>query len=480
MSNPQKTNLLPIISIEKLLSSDPLRELKLSFRLAWQYIHRGRKWTLALTIFLMAVAFVNLVFMSSLLNGIVQGAERQVRNSSSGEIYLTPDLKHKYFSDAPKIRDRLKQLPEINQVDLALSIYGELAADDYKVPTQIRVVKPSNYEQTLNLNDNVIDGKFLSNDDEEGILLGYELIAGAEERQVPKSLEGTKVGGKIQLQINGFEFTTTVRGVFKTKYIEADRTAIISQTTWNRLLDKLAEERHQTDQKIIDQAKLPSEINGQLPPAISQILNQQVEKQTNDLLAEQKKFFDLFPGKTDFNLITIRSNPKKIPQTIEAIKQLNFENVTVQSWKESAGFMTSVNDSFIGINAIMLVVGIIIAGVTIFIVIYVDVINKRRQIGIQRAIGVKPRIIVTSYVWLSIFYAICGILVGLGLFYAILVPYFLAKPLNLPITNAHLELEPTQLLLRAQIVLIVSVISGLTPAILATRTKMLEAILGRG
>ena len=142
--------------------------------------------------------------------------------------------------------------------------------------------------------------------------------------------------------------------------------------------------------------------------------------------------------------------------------------------------MDTITGSFQSLNAIMLIVGIIIAAVTIFIVIYVDIINKRRQIGIQRAIGVKPRVIVFSYVLLALFYAVCGIAVGLAIFLGGLVPYVVAHPFSLPIADVTLNISWWELLFRAEVVLVVAIISGAIPAIMASRMKMLEAILGKG
>lgn len=422
----------PVISMKKLLKASPLHEFGLALRLSFLYVRRGRKWTMALTIFLMAVAFVNLVFMSSLLNGIVKGTERQVRDHSSGEIYLAPTLGHKYIKDPESVIATLRQIPELDAISPQLLIYGELTAKDYSVASQIKVLEGS--DQTFAINRQVTSGVYISDTDSAGILLGHELVAPASERQIPASLEQIKVNDEVNLKFGGVKLPLTVRGVFKTKYIEADRTALISRHTWKQLAEDLAK------------YSLPA---------------------------------DLVPPADAVNIITIRTNPAEIPATLEKIRALSLPDLEAHPWKDSAGFMVSVTKSFLGIDAIMFVVGVVIAGVTIFIVIYVDVINKRRQIGIQRALGVKPRIIVTSYVFLSVFYAIFGILVGLAIFYLALVPYFDFHPLSLPVTDARLDLESTQLTLRISIVMFVSILSGLIPAIMATKTKMLDAILGR-
>jgi len=62
------------------------REFLLGWRLMRQYIVRGRKWTLALTTLLVAVAFINLAFASSLLTGITHAIEHQVKSLMVGEI----------------------------------------------------------------------------------------------------------------------------------------------------------------------------------------------------------------------------------------------------------------------------------------------------------------------------------------------------------------------------------------------------------
>ena len=470
---------VPRITTKKLLRASIAKEIGLGGRLTSLYIRRGRKWTMGLTVFLMAIAFVNLIFMASLLNGIVSGTERQVRDNSSGEIYLTPNLTNKTIAEPDKIIEQLKTIPGVDHLASSLTFYGELKHDDYDVATQIRVIDADQSRQILNLAQAMQTGEYLSEDDEAAVVLGSELIAPANERQIPKSLEKSQVGDRIKLKINGLAFDVTIKGVFRTKYIEADRSVVMSRKTWEGIVDKLEKDFAKNRQEIVAKASLPSNLTAILPSQVNQELTQRADDQAESLLKEQEKVFALFPGKNDVNLITIRTAPTKITQVKQAIADLNLPNITVHSWREAAGFMTSVSNSFIGINAIMLVVGIVIAGVTIFIVIYVDVINKRRQIGIQRAIGVKPRIIVFSYVLLSIFYAICGVALGLIIFYAILVPYFAAHPFSLPVTDASLDLEINQLLFRAGIVMAVTITSGLAPAIMATRVKMLDAILGR-
>lgn len=464
---------------DKILKSNVAKEARLSFRLAWLYIVRGRKWTLALTIFLMSIAFINLVFMSSLLNGIITDTNRQVRDTNSGEIYLRPSDNEKYIADAEEIVTKLEELPNVKAVMPQLTLFGELNLGKHKAQAPIKIVDSKTAKQALALPQYVTSGEFI--DGKAEILLGYQLVAEGDDKQIPRSLEGAKVGDEVELKINGFTMPVKIGGVFRSKFIEADQTAFISTTTWHKFVDLLEADVTKTKDKIKDQAVLPEELSGKLPSVFIDGINEKLDDQAQELLTAQDDFIDLFPKRDAVDTIVIRTTDLSvIDDTIAEIKELGISGVDIFDWNEAAGFVSSINDSFVGIDAIMLVVGIIIAAVTIFIVIYVDVINKKRQIGIQRAIGVKPRIIVFSYLLLSMFYAFCGVIVGIVLFYSVLVPYFIAHPLDIPVADVSLNLAWEQLLIRAEIVMVVSIISGLVPSILASRAKILDSILGRG
>jgi putative ABC transport system permease protein len=134
--------------------------------------------------------------------------------------------------------------------------------------------------------------------------------------------------------------------------------------------------------------------------------------------------------------------------------------------------------SFGSITALLSFVGLMIAAVTIFIVIYIDVMNRKQEIGVLRAIGIKAWIIRATYMLQAAAYALFGIALGLGIFFAALVPFFAVRPLSLPICDAVLVVDAKYLVVRALAVLAVAVVSGLIPALLATRASILDAIVG--
>lgn len=391
------------------------REFLLGWRLMRQYIVRGRKWTLALTTLLVAVAFINLAFASSLLTGITHAIEHQVKSLMVGEIYLDAKEPGKFIANADEKVAAIKRIDGVRMVDKVLSFDTLLVSGDAYTRAAVNVVDPKTFGETLDIEKHIESGAFLKNDDE--IVLGSRLL-------VRTALDGAKVGDTISMKINGKDVKVKVGGISNTKYIYADDAAYISRALW---------------QKISGEA-----------------------------------------NSTAATMIIVRAANGKDNEVKKALENLKYTDVRIHDWRDAASYMDTISGSFISLDAIMLLVGIIIAAVTIFIVIYVDIINKRRQIGIQRAIGVKPRVIVFSYILLSLFYAVCGVAAGLAIFFGGLVPFFLAHPFRLPIADVTLYVSPPQLVFHAEIVLVVAIISGAIPAIMASRMKMLDAILGRG
>jgi putative ABC transport system permease protein len=233
------------------------------------------------------------------------------------------------------------------------------------------------------------------------------------------SLKGVKVGDKVTLSFDSTSKEFTVKGIFYAKFVDTDQRAFITRQAL-----------HEMNQLLDDKA----------------------------------------------TSIIIKVDKTGTEKTI--ISHLENANIpaTFYSWEKTAGFMSSVADSFLSINVILSFVGVLIAAVTIFIVIYIDISNKRQAIGILRAIGIKPYLIRAAYVLQSAIYSLAGVIVGTGIFYGLLVPYFNFHPFSLPIGDASLMVNPVDFTSRAEAIIVVAILSGLLPAILITRIKILDAI----
>jgi putative ABC transport system permease protein len=396
-------------------------EWRIPFFLISRHIRRGSKWTLALIIFLMAIAFINMVFATSLFNGIIATSDAHVIDTYAGHITIYPNAEDDVISNTDR---ELKKIRAVSWVKAATAHYmlpaSSMKYKNIKSTFRLVAVNPSDERKVTTVYQSMQSGKYLDPNDKKGILLGAQ-VTGSKEA-ASRSLKGVKVGDTVKVTLQGTEYSFIVRGIFYSNYIETDFQTFV------------------TEKAMRDVAPY-------------------MKDQASSILIR----------------INTPGNEDKIISTLKA-RGVKGE---MHPWKDSAGLMKNVSASFVSIDVILSLVATLIAAVTIFIVIYVDITNKRSQIGILRALGVRPYLIHMVYILQSAVYSIAGVLAGTIMFFGILVPYFVAHPFALPMGNAELAINVGNFLLRAETIFWVALASGLIPAIMVTRMNMLDEIRGK-
>lgn len=397
-------------------------ELRIPFYLTWKHLIRGNKWTLLLIIFLMAVAFINLIFVASLFNGIIDNTNKQIINTSTGHIFITPKEGNDYIDNVDQVLPVVKKTEGVIAASSQMTVPANLKYKNIKGNWQILAVNPDDEKNVTNVSQKMIEGSYLSPDDTDQIIIGRQIAGGEGVEDNAFSFKGAKVGEKVTLSFDSVNRNFTIKGIFYTKFLDTDGRAFITQKALEEMM----------------------------PPLDNKATN-----------------------------MVVRLNKMGVEEaTIDKLKATGID-ANIYSWKEAAGLMASITKSFLSINVIMSFVAVLIAAVTIFIVIYIDISNKKKQIGILRAIGVKPYIIVSSYLIQAAVYSVAGVLLGTGLFYAAIVPYFIAHPFALPIGDATLLVNFADFIARAESIIWVAILASLIPAIIITRIKILDAIRER-
>jgi putative ABC transport system permease protein len=398
------------------------RSIAIPFFLMTRQLRSGNKWTLSLTVFLIAVAFVNLIFVAALFNGIITGSNEQIIRTITGDVFLTPPAEQETFTDAAALVRSVRATPGVAAVSAELAIPGNLRYQNVKGNWAIIAVQPSAQAQVTNLCNSIARGACLADDDSDGILLGRQLAGGSGVELDSFSLHGAEVGAAVELLVGANVVKTfIVRGIVDSKFMNADQRAFITTAGVASFQPTLANQS-------------------------TTIIVRAAEGTTAEQLRDRLAGADLAAA--------------------------------VHLWEDAAGLMKSVTGSFMSINVLLSTVAILIAAVTIFIVIYIDISNKRQQIGILRAIGISPHVIRAQYVLQSALYAIAGVVLGFVLFTAVLVPYFHAHPFVLPIGDMILVPDPADFSIRVISIVAVAIASGLVPAFIVTRLKLLSAIWG--
>lgn len=395
-------------------------ESRIPFFLIWRFITRSNKWTLGLTIFLMAVAFINLVFITSLFNGIVEGSNDQIINTYVGHVAMTPPENHDTIENVPIVLDAIRNTTGIVGASAQNTVPAEMKYKNKTISREIVAINPNDEKTVTNIATKMVAGAYLSENDVNGIILGRQIAGGLDVE--PGAFDGVQVGDTMTLIVRGTAIDFIIRGIFDTKFATTDSRAFIAAQ------------------------------------AFAAINPSSVDQATKIVIRIDKK------GNEDKAIVALQAN--------------NIAG-TFNPWQDSAGLMKSVSSSFLSINVLMTFVGFLIAAVTIFIVIYIDIMNKKRQIGILRAIGIKAWIIRITYVLQTSVYSFVGVLVGTALFFLAIVPYFKAHPFVLPICDAVLVVNPADFIIRAESVIFVAIASGLIPVIIVTRMKILNTILGK-
>lgn len=408
-----------------------MRSLKVAFFLAFKSIVRGHRFTIALIISILALSFVNLVFITGILNGLTAAIQKQVINNFTSNIVIEPQeepVKKDFIIHQEDLQRQIEQIPGVITTSRHYKMYGTIAYDKDKngklksVSVEIIGIDPEQEKQITNVSQNMLDGQYLEGLGTGDIILGSELAGGYGGIQQETSLGGVKVGEKVRVTFsNGVTRTFKVKGIHKVNFGFVDRLAFITSKEAESVLS------------VYNNA--------------SQIL---VKVDTN--------------GQTENAYIN----------QIQTI----VPNLIVKKWTDLMGEFFNFTSALDMITYVVSAIGLSVATITIFILIYVNAVNKRRQIGILKAIGIRQNIIIYSYIFQALFYTFSGVIIGVVLISYVLVPFFIKHPLRLPIGDASLSFETIRIIYSILSLLAAGLVGGFVPSWRVSRENILKAIWG--
>lgn len=156
------------------------------------------------------------------------------------------------------------------------------------------------------------------------------------------------------------------------------------------------------------------------------------------------------------------------------------EVAKVQTYEDAQPkFLKDIITTFNMLGAAFSSIGLVVASITIFIVVFINALTRRKFIGILKGIGIHGRAIEVSYVFQSIFYALVGSGFGLLLVYGFLVPFVAAHPIDFPFSDGILVAPPGETMGRVALLVVSTIVAGYIPAWMIIRKNTLDSILGR-
>ena len=408
--------------------------IKLAFFLAFKSIWKGNRWAVLLIIFVMALSFAQLVLTPSIMSGVTQALNSQQINTLYGNVLIDPPSNAYYLDDASQIQSQAATQPGVVGVapHLGNSAYIEYNWGATVDPSQkgnggnwrVIGIDPDKESRVTTISRSMIAGTYLSTDDTDQILLGVEIAGGPEASSASfLNLGGVNVGDQVRLTYpDGTQREYTVKGIFRARDGEADRQAFVSYQEMISVMGPVFADR------------------------ASQILIKADDSANQSQLV------------ADLDSLGISGQ--------------------VRTWQDYGGAAGGVVSSFDVIASLISAIGLVVAAIIMFIVIYINAMSKKRQIGILRAIGVNRLAIYISYLCQALFYAVLGIIIGGLLFGYVLQPYFAAHPLDLSIGQVSLAIDLSTIRNAVVGIILAAIFAGIIPVINITRHSIIKAIWG--
>ena len=431
--------------------------ISLGFFLAIRQVTRTSKWTTGLIVFIMMLTFLNLVATSGFLVGIVEGASRAFKEQWTGDLFITNRNENNYIEHSPDILNALSSFPQIKSYTSRTVAGAKIEAnwqekrteeDANVVSNQIAGIDPIKENETTFLSKEVVEGEWLSPGDSRGIVIGsgylqkYSRVA-----DLVSLLRDIKPGSVVRVTV-----TSKVAAVNPEQ--ELGQTEDL--TTSNSVTQDFIV-RGIIDSKVQFVASRAYILDSELKKMIGK-----VDGDVSEIAITMKEGIDPYYVKTPL-----------LANGFGKYAQINTAE------EGSPDFLVSIKLFFGIIGTILGSVSVVVALITIFIIIYINALTRRRQIGIMKGIGVTNFAIEFSYICQAVFYVLVGSAVALFIIFAVLKPYIDAHPIDTPFALIVLVAEPLSVITKFILVFIVSIFAGYLPARLIVKRNTLDAILGR-
>jgi ABC-type lipoprotein release transport system permease subunit len=437
------------------------KNFRVGLLLAFRQIQRASIWLNVLVVVIMTLTFLNLVVITGVLVGLIEGSLVANREQYTGDVFISAFTNDPSIEQTPTFRRTLASLDEVVAFSTRYREGGQIEANyrerrDFNeepnlVNTTVVGINPDDEDATTALSTRLVDGEYLDEGESGYVLLGATILDEYSDfSDIFEPLQNTRPGSKVRIRVNsatnlsdsaidsGGEFAPdatrvsggrtiefTVKGVVDTKVGEVSSAAYITESDWRRLVGR--------------------------------------------------------PNTNANQIAVVSRTPDEATTIVSALRSAGLDDVAEIERADEAipSFLNDIQITFGLLGNVIGAVSIVVSAITIFVVIYINALTRRKYIGILKGIGINRKVIRTAYVLQAIFYAIIGIGIASLIIYFVLVPFIDANPINFPFSDGILVAEPLGTAIRAGILMIVTAAAGFLPAWLIVRQNTLDAILGR-
>lgn len=395
--------------------------MRLSIYLALKNLFAHKK-LFFLLVGILVFSFVNLTFFNAITNGVRYTTNQQLENYVFADLKILPNGDDVFLTDSDEIINKAEKLEEVFAVSQRLLVEGSISDGTNSFSVAIIGIEPQKESLVTKYANSVERGNYLSSKGTNS-LIGDEIVGNLDGRKSTMDYEqlDLDVGDNLEISYtNGIKKEYKVEGIFDTLFWISDFKVFVP----------------------IDEIREVYNYSPELSSEILVKLNKGADKE----VVKQKL--------TNFGINA---------RIVDSAEELGLADTILESQK-----VTTVLANIVGIFSTF---------ITVFIVVYINVNNSRRQLGVLKAIGIKEKSIVNSYIILSFFYSICGVILGIVTIYIISF-YLMFNPINLPVGYFYPMVTLFDLFRASLIVIISSVISGYFASHKIIKTNIVEIIRG--
>lgn len=352
------------------------------------------------------------IFIGSLIQGLQKGLVNRTIGNSS-QITVVSANENKFIENYNDIIKKIeKGEKRITKISSSLDSPAFIKTGSKSSSILVRGFDLQSSDKIYNIKKNIIKGNMPSNDGE--VLIGTDLN---NEIKV-------NVGDKVKIfTVKGISKDVTISGIYDLKVAALNKSWIITNI--------------KTAQNIFD---------------------------TNDVATSIEIQVD---EKNIFNADIIASNVKAI------IYNNDFK---IENWKDQNGQLLSGLKGQ-SVSSIMIQVFVMISVLLgIASVLAISVVQKSKQIGILKAMGIKDRASSAIFLFqgalLGVGGAVLGVLLGLGLSYSFVK--FVVNPDGTPVVDLYIDMK--FILLSGLIAVIAATLASLIPARKSSKLDPMEVI----
>lgn len=405
--------------------------------LAVRELKRNNPWSTALIIFVMSLTFLNMILMGGVLIGLAEGMMNSFKTYYSSDIIIKPAPNNPSITETNLLNNVISSLPTYRAASNRYTTTVTLENKDRikvkvteigeRVGATLVGINPEEEDLVTGLSQKIIAGSFLGDYDINGVILGKSLLSEySKGSSTEPRLNNITIGSRLNLIIGNSSSEVVVRGILDSGNTTVDGRIFALETTMRSWLG--------------NQSMNANEVSVLLQPNSSSI------DAKNYILSNYAFPLD----------VRVETAEEALPKAISDMKK-----------------------TFSMLGNIVGLISLVVGSITIFIVIFVNAITRRKYIGILKGIGISVRAIEISYILQSLFYALSGIVLASFIVLWFLKPWFDIHPVKFPVTEGSLSITTGGLIIRGLILSFTAFVSGFIPAYLITKQNTLDAILGR-